>query len=282
MLLNPLTFHAPTSLKEAMHIYAEEESVKLHAGGTFLLNQLKLLKRNGARTPEHVISLNHIEDLRGIRLDGHALRIGAMTTIAEIFTHPLVAEHLPVLKTVCRNISTQPIRNMATIGGNLTCRYTWTEMPAVSIGLQARLHFVDSGMTEHDVDPEEFFAGGAKTDMVLTAVSFPLIPDRRCAYRRAKKSQFVDIPMLSVIITAVRDGQSLRDCRVAVNNCVEFAQRDAAVEKYLAAHASDKDAAAGVNAHMTMPVYEKRGSDYKTHLFQLHLRRAIEELIQND
>ncbi|MCA9394719.1 MAG: FAD binding domain-containing protein [Candidatus Omnitrophica bacterium] len=282
MLLNPLTFHAPTSLSEAVRLMAELEHVRLHAGGTFLLNQLKLLKRNGARTPDHVITLQHIAELRGISLDRDGLRIGAMTTIAEIFDHPLVAEHLPVLKTVCRNISTQPIRNMATIGGNLTCRYTWTEMPAVSLGLRASLHFVDTAMNETAVDPQEFFAGQAKTDKLLTAVRFPLIADRRCAYRRAKKSQFVDIPMLSLIISAGRGKASLEDCRVAVNNCVEFAQRDAALEEFLNTTPAGPDLPAAALDHLTGEIYAKRGSDYKTHLFRLYLREAIEELINDE
>lgn len=282
MLLNPLTFHTPTSLSETVRLMAEHEHVKLHAGGTFLLNQLKLLKRNGARTPDHIISLHHVDELRGIALEEGGLRIGAMTTVAEIFDHPLVAEHLPVLKTVCRNISTQPIRNMATIGGNLTCRYTWTEMPAVSIGLQGILHFVDADLKESVVDPEEFFAGQAKTDNLLTAVRFPLAPDRRCAYRRAKKSQFVDIPMLSLIISARRGKTTLEDCRVAVNNCVEFAQRDTALEAFLNAAAVGPDLPAAAREHMTTEIYTKRGNDYKTHLFRLHMSEAIEELITDE
>ncbi len=281
MLLNPLTFYAPDSLKEAVRLYGEHEHVRLHAGGTFLLNQLKLLKRNGARTPDHVISLHKVKELRGVTLADGELRIGSMTTISEIFTHPLVAEHLPVLQTVCRNISTQPIRNMATIGGNLTCRYTWTEMPAVSIGLEAKLYFVDTQMAFHPRNPEEFYAGQAKTDRLLTAVGFPLVPGRRSAYRRAKKSQFVDIPLLSLIMTAVRDGQTPRNFRVAINNCVEFAQRDTALEEFLNNAPAGKDLTERALEHMTMSIYEKRGGDYKTHLFRLYLREAIEELLSD-
>lgn len=282
MLLNPLTFFAPTSLSEAARLYAGEEHVKLHAGGTFLLNQLKLLKRNGAKTPENVISLHKVAELRGISVAGEELTIGSMTTIAEIFNNPLIAEHLPVLKNVCRNISTQPIRNMATIGGNLSCRYTWTEIPAVSIGLGAKLYFVDSSLAEHVTEPEEFFKNAAKTEMILKQITFPLISKRRYAYRRAKKSQFVDIPLLSLILTAQVEADRLKDCRVAINNCVEFAQRDGALEAYLNTTPRDKIDAAEALDHMTGAIYEKRGNDYKMRLFKIYLREAIEELIGDE
>ena len=142
MLLNPLTYHSPKSLKEALGLYSSLENARLQAGGTFLLNSLKLLKRNDAKTPNHVIGLNKIPELKRITLTKESLTIGSMTTITEIFESPNLADNFKILRQVCRNISTTPIRNMATLGGNLTCRYTWTEMPAVMIGLSAQMFFL--------------------------------------------------------------------------------------------------------------------------------------------
>src|SRR3989338_2289809 len=139
MLLNLLTFHAPTSLSEAINLYTSLDNVKLQAGGTFLLNSLKLLKRKGTKTPEHIISLNKIDELKGVFEANGKLTIKAMTTINDLYDSPHLNDNLSVLKTVCKNISTNPIRNMATVGGNLTCRYTWTEMPAAMVGLDAQM-----------------------------------------------------------------------------------------------------------------------------------------------
>jgi len=66
MLLNPLTLHTPTSVPEAVKLYTSLENVKIQAGGTFLLNSLKLLKKKGSKTPEHVISLRKVNELKGI------------------------------------------------------------------------------------------------------------------------------------------------------------------------------------------------------------------------
>ncbi|MGE0267407.1 MAG: xanthine dehydrogenase family protein subunit M [Candidatus Omnitrophota bacterium] len=281
MLLNSFTFHAPKTIGELTGLYSKLENARLQAGGTFLLNQLKLLKRNGAKTPQHIISLQKINELKGISVEGNALVIKSMTAISDIYSHKQVAERLPLLKLVCKNISTQPIRNMATIGGNLTCRYTWTEMPAVTVGLGAKLYFIDESLKEQIIDPEEFFKNAAKTGLVLTKISFPLDPATRTAYRRVKKSQFVDIPLLSLIIRTTIKGTRFTDTRVALNNCVEFAQRDYALEEFL--NSQPISARLGQEAldHITETIYDKRSSDYKKHMFRLSLKQAVNELTQN-
>ena len=115
MLLNPVTFHTPQTLSEAVQLYGRLDSVKIHAGGSFLLNSLKLLKRTGTKTPANIISLRKIEELKGISLDQEKLTIKAMTTIDELFAFPCLEDNFNVFRIVCRNISTQPIRNMATV-----------------------------------------------------------------------------------------------------------------------------------------------------------------------
>ena len=160
MLLNPLTLHLPKSALEAAKLFKELEDVKVLAGGTFLLNSMKLLKHKGTKTAKNVLSLAKAEDLKGIELKGGVLTIKAMTTITELFESPLTVDNLSVLHTVCRNISTTPIRNMATVGGNLTCRYTWTEMGAVMIALDAQMHFLSPEGKESVMPAEDFFKNG--------------------------------------------------------------------------------------------------------------------------
>ncbi|MBP9854080.1 MAG: FAD binding domain-containing protein [Candidatus Omnitrophica bacterium] len=279
MLLNTFTFHTPKTIREWTGLHGKLENAKLQAGGTFLLNQLKLLKRNGVKTPQHIISLQKIDELKGISIEGNSLIIKSMTTISDIYANNDVVKNLPVLKLVCKNISTQPIRNMATIGGNLTCRYTWTEMPAVAIGLGAKLHFVDESLQEHIIDPEDFFKNAAKTEQLLTKISFPLDSTAKVSYRRVKKSQFVDIPLLSLIIRTNVHGKSFKNTRVALNNCVEFAQRDSALEEFLNTQSISKKLAEEALDHITETIYDKRSSDYKKHMFRVSLKQAITELV---
>ena len=279
MLLKPLTYHAPTSLNEASKLFAELEDVKILAGGTFLLNSLKLLKRKGSKTPNHVISLRHVPELKGIELRGDRLVIKAMTHINELFDSALLTDNFRVLHTVCRNISTNPIRNMATVGGNLTCRYTWTEMGAVMIALDADMHFIGADGTEAVLKAEEFFKNAAKTDKIFSHVSIVRDKKASVAYRRVRKTMHVDVPLLAVCVKTNFQGNRFSNTRVTVNNGIAFAQRDVILEEFLNKSEKSRTVSQEALNHLDTNIYDVRSDDYKKHMFRVSLRSAIEELV---
>lgn len=280
MLLNPFTFYAPKTLTEALDLYSSLQNARIQAGGTFLLNALKMIKRKGSKSPEHVISLRKVAELKGMHADANQLTIGSMTTIDEIFDSPLLEDNFSVFKIVCRNISTQPIRNMATIGGNLTCRYTWTEMPAAIMGLEGRLHFKGKNGQEEILNAEDFYKNAAKTDKILTHVSIARDKKASITYRRVKKTQYVDVPLLSLLIKAHFNGDRFTNTVVSVNNCVNFAQRDRTLEAFLNQSRCSPKLGEEALAHCDQPIYETRSSDYKKHMFRVSLKSAIEELME--
>ena len=281
MLLNPLTFHAPQTLQEALKLYQGLENAKLKAGGTFLLNTLKLLKKKGAKTPAHVISLSKIPELKGIHVDESKMMIKSMTTIDELFESSHLKDNFQVFRIVCRNISTQQIRNMATVGGNMTCRYTWTEMPAVMIGLEAKLHFLGADGQEEVLDAEDFYKNGAKTDKVFTQVSIDRDKKVSIAYRRVRKTMGVDIPLLSLLIKTTFIGERFTNTRVSVNNCVQFAQRDRMLEEFLNQSQCSPTIAEEALDHLDQPIYDTRSDDYKKHMFRVSMKNAIKELVDS-
>lgn len=279
MLLNPVTFHSPRTLKEAAQLYASLEDVKILAGGTFVLNSLKLLKRKGIKTPANIISLRKIDELKGVRMEGDMLTIQAMTIINDLFESPLLIGNFAVLRTVCRNISTNPIRNMATVGGNLTCRYTWTEMGAVMIALNAQMHFMGTDGKDVAISAEDFFKNAAKTDKLFTHVTVPHNASSRLAYRRVKKTMHVDVPLLAVCVRAsVKDGK-LHDTCVSVNNGTAFAQRDSMLEKFLDGSSAAEETAEKALEHLDVNIYDKRSDEYKGHMFRVSIKNALLEII---
>jgi CO/xanthine dehydrogenase FAD-binding subunit len=282
VLLNPLTFHAPQTAREAAQLFGTLPGVRIQAGGTFLLNSLKLLKRNGAKTPEHVLSLGKVGELKGLFWEKDQLIIKSMTTITDIFEYPELKDNTAVLRKVCRDISTTPIRNMATVGGNLTCRYTWTEMPAVMIGLEAKLHFLGADGQTEIVVAQDFFKNEARTHKILLQVSIPHQPQSKVVYRRVKKTVHVDIPLLSFLIKTTPDKGCFSRTVVAVNNCVAFAQRDTALETFL----NGRKMAAGLGSqaldHLTSAIYDTRSSDYKKAMFRVSMKSAIDEIVSSN
>jgi CO/xanthine dehydrogenase FAD-binding subunit len=278
MLLNPLTLHLPKTSLEAARLFKELEDSKVLAGGTFLLNSMKLLKHKGTKTARNILSLAKVEDLRGISFQDGTLTIKAMTRINELFESSLPEGHLRILHTVCRNISTNPIRNMATVGGNLTCRYTWTEMGAVMIALDAQMHFLGPDGKEDIVSTEDFFKNAARSEKLFTHVTIKSQGAARTAYRRVRKTLHVDVPMLAVCVKTEIKGDQWYNTRIGINNGTAFAQRDNTLEDFLNNNSSSSELGKQALEHLTSAIYDTRSSDYKQHMFRVSLRSAIEEI----
>jgi CO/xanthine dehydrogenase FAD-binding subunit len=279
MLLNSLKFYSPNTVVEAAKLYSTLEEVRLLAGGTFLLNSLKLLKKKGNKTPKHVISLRKIPELKGVSFTGEELTIKAMTIINDLFSSPVLKDNFSVLRTVCRNISTNPIRNMATVGGNLTCRYTWTELGAVMIALDAQMHFLGPDGKEEIISAEEFFKNSAKTNKIFTHVTIRRDQTASLAYRRVKKSSNVDIPLLAVCVKTHFRGDRFSNTRVTVNNGVAFAQRDLMLENFLNESSCQNGVGEDFIHHLDTNLYDTRSDDYKKAMFRVSLKSALRELV---
>ena len=281
MLLNPLTLHLPQTSLEAAKLYKELEDSKVLAGGTFLLNSMKLLKTKGTKTARNILSLAKVEDLKGVTFQNDILTIKAMTRINELFESPVLEGHLNILHTVCRNISTNPIRNMATVGGNLTCRYTWTEMGAVMIALDAQMHFLGGDGKEDIISAEDFFKNVARCEKLFTHVTIKAQDSSRAVYRRVKKTVHVDIPLLALCVKTDIKAKQWYNTRIGINNGVAFAQRDPLLEEFLNKSISSPDLGKESLEHLTTAIYDTRSSEYKQHIFRVSLRTAIEELCQS-
>jgi CO/xanthine dehydrogenase FAD-binding subunit len=243
---------------------------------------MKLLKTKGTKTARNILSLADVDELKGVDFKGDTLTIKTMTRINDLFDYPFPEGHLKILRTVCRNISTNTIRNMATVGGNLTCRYTWTEMGAVMIALDAKMHFLGPDGKEDIVSPEDFFKNAARSEKLFTHVTIKTNAPARTAYRRVKKTLHVDIPLLAICLKTEIKGKKWYNTRIGINNGVAFAQRDPVLEGFLNNSSSSPDLGKGAMEHLTTAIYDTRSSEYKQHIFRVSLRSAIEELARGE
>ncbi|MCX2730111.1 xanthine dehydrogenase family protein subunit M [Saccharopolyspora sp. NFXS83] len=112
----------PGDVAEAVAAVGADPEASYLAGGT---TQLDLMK-DGVLAPRTLVDVTRLP-LRGISRDGEVLRVGAMTTMAELAADPLVVERAPVVSEALLASASPQLRNMATIGGNLLqrtrCRY---------------------------------------------------------------------------------------------------------------------------------------------------------------
>ncbi len=282
MLLNSLTLYTPRTLAEALSLYSTLQETRLLAGGTFLLNSLKLLKKRGTKTPQNIISLKKVDELKGVSADENTLTIKSMTVINDLFNSSFLTDNFSILKKVCRNISTNPIRNMATVGGNLTSRYTWTELGAVLIALETVMHFVGANQEKEDITVEEFFNKSAKTNKILTALSIKRDKECQISYQRVKKLSEVDVPLLGVCIRTTFQNGRFTKTRVAVNSGTAFAKRDETLAIFLNNSTREEKVAQEALHHLDLSIYDNRSDEYKKNMFRVSIKNAILELIQGE
>jgi len=109
-----------TSLKQVTSLLSESEwgEVMLIAGGTDLLSELK----EYIETPKTLINLKALPGMDNISSDTSGLKIGALTTVAEIAMHPTIQKHYTALAQAASSVATPQIRNVGTLGGNLCQR----------------------------------------------------------------------------------------------------------------------------------------------------------------
>jgi xanthine dehydrogenase YagS FAD-binding subunit len=107
----------PTSVADALAILDRHgANAWVLAGGLDSFDWLK----DRIKRPQHVVDLSGVNELKGVRVSGEGLEIGAMTTLTEVVTHPVVGERYSILLEAAESAASPQIRNQGTIGGNVT------------------------------------------------------------------------------------------------------------------------------------------------------------------
>jgi len=114
-MLPNFTYTRPTSVQEVLSHLGQEEEARIMAGGTDLLGCL----RDEIFDAAHVVGINHIGTLRGIRKTNGGVTIGALTTITEIADDPAINKTYRSLATAASEVASPQLRNQGTLGGNL-------------------------------------------------------------------------------------------------------------------------------------------------------------------
>jgi len=161
------------SLAEALDLLGRHgPQAKLLAGGQSLLPALNLR----LSAPSILIDISRIEDLRGIAVGPHGLRIGALTRHADLLSSAEIANHAPLLARAIAHVAHPAIRSRGTIGGSLANADPAAELPACALALQARL-VVQGANGERIIAADDFFTGLFETalapDEILTAIEIP-------------------------------------------------------------------------------------------------------------
>lgn len=272
-------YAAPASVEEALALLAEHgDDAKIIAGGQSLLPVLRLR----LNAPEFVIDLGKIDALRGIRDDGDALVIGAMTTHAAVASDPLVAQHAALIGKAVRTVADAQVRNRGTFGGALAHADPAGDVGAPALALDAQFVIAGQGGTSRTVGAADFFVDLFETaigeDELLTEVRIPKHTGWGAHYEK-----FVRVAqqwsIVAVAATVRAEGGSIAEAKVALTNMGSTPIRAASVEQALQGQPATEDAiraAVATVADGTNPPTDLNGdADYRKHLAQVLTRRAV-------
>lgn len=165
-------YYRANSVAEAGQLMAAHPDAKLLAGGHSLIPILKLR----LTTPESVIDIGRIAELKGISVSGGMLRIGALTTHAELASSSDISRHAPGLAEAASLIGDPAVRNRGTIGGNIAHADPASDLPPILVALRAVIHATGPSGSR-TFAAAQFFKGMMTTALVpgelLTAVEVP-------------------------------------------------------------------------------------------------------------
>jgi carbon-monoxide dehydrogenase medium subunit len=270
-------YFAPTTVDEALAILREHDDAKVLAGGQSLMPALRLR----LAAPESIVDIGKIDDLRGIRDDGDALVIGAMTPHSTVQADPLVTDHARLISLATATVGDPQIRHRGTFGGSLAHADPAADLPVVAVALDASL-VIAGADGRRTVPAAEFFQGVFSTalgdDELLVEVRVPKYTGWGAHYE--KFSRVAQGWSIVSVAAAVRvDGGSIAEARVALGNMGPTPVRATAVEQALVGQSATADAvreAAARAADGTSPVTDLNGdADYRRHLAGVLTRRAV-------
>jgi aerobic carbon-monoxide dehydrogenase medium subunit len=255
-------YHKPKSVDDAAKLIASHGEAKLVAGGMTLIPTLK----QRLASPSDLIDLGAIASLQGIKREGNALVIGAMTKHADVASSAEVKKAIPALADLADGIGDPQVRNRGTIGGSVANADPAADYPAGLVGLGATVI-----TNKRKIGADEFFKGLFETALqageIVTGVSFP-IPDK-AAYAKFPN------PASRYAVVGVFVAKTGSSVRVAVTGAgpsvFRLKDAEAVLAKSFTPGALDglKVKADGLNGDI------HASAEYRAHLVGVMAKRAV-------
>lgn len=255
-------YHRPASVADAVKLLDQHGDDRLIAGGQSMLPAMRL----GLASIEGFIDLGGVAELKGIRVEGNGVRIGAMTTHAEVAASKDVQSRAPAIACLAAGIGDRQVRNRGTLGGSLANSDPAACYPAAVLGTGATIH-----TNTRSIAADDFFKGlfetALKTGEIITAVTFPQV--EKAAYMKFKQ------PASRFSLVGVFVAKTAQGARVAVTGAGAHVFRVTALEDRLNAKWAP-ESCDGVTVPSANLNSDLHGSaEYRAHLIPVLTRRAV-------
>lgn len=283
MIPGVFEFHAATSVSEVVKLLNEFEDAKIVAGGHSLLPMMKLRFAE----PAHLIDINGISELRGIRQEGDTLVIGAMTTENELIRSELLNQQCPLVAEAAKLIADPQVRNRGTIGGDVAHGDPGNDHPAIMMATDAE--FVIQGVDgERTVPANGFFLGtywtGLEEGELLSSIRIPVFPaGTGYGFNKIKRKTGDFATAASTVLLRLQNNR-VEHVRITLTNVGPTAFRAESTEALLQGKVLDESLvqqAASTVMNLCEPADDLAGdAEYKTAMAAEMTRRSLRDAVK--
>lgn len=270
MIPSAFEYQRATSVSDAIAaLVANGDEAKLMAGGHSLLPIMKLR----LSAPSLIVDIGRVEELNYISESGDRILIGALTRHHTVQHSDLLIREVPLLAHATGKVGDPQVRHRGTIGGSIAHGDPASDLPAVMLALGATFTAVGPN-GERQIGADDFFEGFLETaladDEVLTEISVPKLAGAGWSFQKFNR-RAQDWAIVGV--AAVHNGTT----GIGLVNMGSTPVRAAASEAAVAAGASAAEAAAKAADGLDPPEDLNATVEYRRHLAQVLVRRALEE-----
>jgi carbon-monoxide dehydrogenase medium subunit len=216
MKASAFSYARATSVVNALELLAAHgDDAKVLAGGQSLMPAMNLR----LISPELIVDIGGIAELKGIAVKGDVLTIGALTRHVDLQRSPEIAAHAPLLTDAIAHVAHPAIRNKGTIGGSLAHADPASELPACMVALEATI--IIRGQTgERRVAAGDFFTGIYETalsaDELLVAVELPVARPNSAHFFCEFARRHGDYAIVGASAQAIVEGDRFADLRLVL------------------------------------------------------------------
>lgn len=275
-------YHRPGTTDDALSLLGElaPDAVLLAGGGS-----LGILLNERAVRPANVIDLNEVDELAGIREDGEAVWLGAMTRIYHVETAEVLWQRIPLLPACARTIADPSLRHRVTVGGSLAYADSSQSLPTALLVLGATVH-VASARGERDIRIDELFVAGHETSLadeeLITGVTVPVpASGAGTAWIDLDRRQLSYSLVSAAALVEIADGR-FETARVAMAGIAPTPRRLRGVERALGATDEEavRDAAGRAVEDADPPDDLHASAEYRRRMAVEYSARAILKAIE--
>lgn len=195
-------------------IFFSESSATIVAGGTDLMVQ-----KADELVEENILSFYHREDLRGIIIEDGRCTIGSSTNASEIAISKEINEHIPGIPEYFKLISSEPIRNMGTIGGNIINASPIGDLTILFLALNAQL-LIRNQDRERTIALHDLFLDykklNIKKEEYIKSVNFSLpLKPVYFNFEKVSKRTHLDIASVNSAMLIIMQGDKIKECHIS-------------------------------------------------------------------